>query len=48
VKRWRNKAQDRKEWSAVLREAKAERAVKPEKKQRLSKNVLGLQNTEYL
>jgi hypothetical protein len=36
VKIWRPKAQDRKEWLAIIREAKAKtkRAVKPEKKRK--------------
>jgi hypothetical protein len=36
IKRWGIKAQDRQEWSAILREAKAKRAVKPQKKKKRS------------
>jgi hypothetical protein len=32
IKRWTLKAQDRKEWTAIVRESKGKRAVKAEKK----------------
>jgi hypothetical protein len=41
VKRWRIKAQDRKEWSAIIREAKVE-LKGPEKKKNISVDLIGI------